>query len=172
MQTTTPHLVQINVSKGGVPKHPIPRGIVTRDRILGDDWNDKRHHGLPDQALCLFSLENIEGLVREGFALFPGALGENLTTRGLEYRRVQPGQLYRIGQEVIIRITKVRQPCRTIAVYGASLLRALYDAEVKRGNMESPRWGRSGFYAEVLREGTIVPGDPLSCITDASASSP
>ena len=161
METTTAHIVQINVSPGGVPKRPINRGTVTRERILGDDWNDKRHHGLPGQALCLFSLETIEELVREGYPVFPGALGENLTTSGLDYRTVRPGQQYAIGAEVRIRITKVRQPCRTIAVYGPSLLRALFDPEVKRGSTDSPRWGRSGFYAEVLREGTIAPGDPL-----------
>jgi len=167
-----PLVVQINISQGGVPKRPISQGVVTRERILGDDWNDKKHHGLPDQALCLFSLELIEQLRRDGFPLFPGALGENLTTRGLDYRTVRPGQLYRIGTQVLIRITKVRQPCRTIAVYGSSLLRALYDAEVNRGNVESPRWGRSGFYAEVLREGTIRPGDPMTAMTDAPTMSP
>jgi len=169
---TTPQIVQINVSQGGVPKRPISQGVVTRERILGDDWNDKKHHGLADQALCLFSLEHIEDLRREGFPLFPGALGENLTTRYLDYRTVRPGQLYRIGPEVLIRITKVRQPCRTIAIYGSSLLRALYDAEVNRGMVESPRWGRSGFYAEVLREGTICPGDPMTAIPDSPTISP
>lgn len=166
----TPRIVQINVSKGGVPKRPIDLGIITRQRIEGDDWNDKKHHGLPDQALCLFSLELIEELTTLGYPLFPGALGENLTTQGLDYRTVRPGQIYRLGRDVLIRITKVRQPCRTIAVYGASLLRELYDVEVKHGAVESARWGRSGFYAEVLCEGTIVPGDPI--IAEPTPSSP
>ena len=90
-----PQVAQINISKGGVPKTPISEGIVTHRRILGDDWDDKKHHGLPDQALCLFSLEVIEDLKREGYPLFPGALGENLTTRHLDYRTVRPGQVYR-----------------------------------------------------------------------------
>jgi len=163
---TTPRIVQINISKGGVPKRPISQALVTRSRIHGDDWNDTKHHGIPGQALCLFSLEVIEDLVRLGYPLFPGALGENLTTEHLDYRSVRPGQTYRLGNDVRIRITKVRQPCRTIAVYGASLLRELYDVEVKRGNVDTARWGRSGFYAEVLREGTILPGDPI--IAEAS----
>ena len=127
---TTPRIVQINISSGGVPKRPIGQARVTWSRIQGDDWHDKKHHGIPGQALCLFSLEIIEDLLALGYPVFPGALGENLTTQHLDYRTVRPGQIYRLGRDVRIRITKVRQPCRTIAVYGASLLRELYDVEV------------------------------------------
>jgi MOSC domain-containing protein YiiM len=159
-------LVQLNVSRGGVPKHAVPAARVFFDRLEGDDWNDKRFHGRPGQAVCLYALELIEELNREGFPLFPGALGENFTTSGLDYRKIQPGQLYRVGEDVILRITKVRTPCRTIAVYGSGILRALYDADVKAGKTDSPRWGRSGFYAAVVAEGTVRPGDPLFLLPD------
>jgi MOSC domain-containing protein YiiM len=158
---TVARLVQVNVSLGGVPKRPIPRGEVTFTRVRGDDWNDKKHHGHRDQAVCLFSVEMLKRLCDEGFPLFPGALGENFTTEGLDYHTVRPGQAYRVGKEVVIRITRVRTPCRTIAVYGEGLLRAMFDAEVRRGNADTPLWGKSGFYAEVLREGTVFPGDEI-----------
>jgi MOSC domain-containing protein YiiM len=157
----TPHLVQINVSRGGVPKRPIPAGRVTFARVEGDDWNDTKHHGLRDQALCLFSIELIEELKAEGYPLFPGALGENFTTQGMDFRAMRPGQIYRVGNEVEMRITKIRTPCRTIAVYGKEIIAALYDVEVRRGNVHTPKWGRSGYYAEVLREGVVRPGDPI-----------
>lgn len=154
-------VVQVNVSRGGVPKLPVPEAYVHSDRLEGDDWNDRKHHGLPGQALCLYSVELIEELKTEGFPLFPGAMGENLTTEGLDYRRVRLGQTFRVGPEVEIRITKIRRPCRTIAVYGEGIQRATFDAAVKAGETASPKWGRSGFYAEVLKEGVVRPGDPI-----------
>jgi MOSC domain-containing protein YiiM len=155
----TPRILQINISQGGVPKRPIPRGEITYQRVRGDDWNNKKHHGVAGQAICLYGVELVTELRKEGYPLFPGALGENLTTQYLDYRTVRIGQTFSIGEEVLIRITKVRVPCRTITIYGDGIIKALYDAEVKRGNVHTPKWGRSGFYAEVLRVGTVCPGD-------------
>jgi MOSC domain-containing protein YiiM len=157
----TPHVLYINISPGGIPKRPIPEGRVTFTRVEGDDWNDKKHHGWRDQALCLFSIELIEELKAEGYPLFPGALGENITTEGINYREVRLGDVYRIGNDVEVRISKIRTPCRTIAVYGEGIMRATYDVEVRRGNVNSLKWGRSGYYAEVLREGIIRTGDAI-----------
>ena len=162
----TPRILQINVSQGGVPKRPIPEGEISFERVRGDDWNDKKHHGVSGQALCLYGVELIRELRHEGYPLFPGALGENLTTEYLDYRNVRIGQIYAVGREVLIRITKVRVPCRTIAVYGQGIIKALYDAEVKKGNIHTPKWGRSGFYAEVLQVGTVYPGDPMVLQSD------
>jgi MOSC domain-containing protein YiiM len=163
----TPHLVQINVSRGGVPKCPIPQGQVTFTRVEGDDWNDKKYHGFRDQAICLYSTELIEELTAEGYPLFPGALGENFTTQGLDFRTVRLGQVYRVGEHVQMRITKIRKPCQTIAVYGKGIIAALYDLEVKRGNVQTPKWGKSGYYAEVLREGIVRPGDPIVLLKES-----
>jgi MOSC domain-containing protein YiiM len=158
---TSPHIVQVNISRGGVPKTSVPEARVTTLRLEGDDWNDKKHHGLAGQAICLFSVELIAELVREGYPLFPGALGENFTTEGLDYRRIRIGDIYLVGSDVEIRITKVRTPCRTITVYGEGIIRATYDAAVRQGDITSPKWGRSGYYAEVLREGVVRSMDPI-----------
>jgi MOSC domain-containing protein YiiM len=162
MSTSRPHIVQVNISPGGVPKRPVPEGYVTFSRVKGDDWNDKRHHGFRDQALCLFSIELIEELNAEGFPLFPGALGENLTTEGINYRKVRLGDVWLVGGQVSLRITKVRTPCRTITVYGNGIIRDLYDLDVKRGNVYTQKWGRSGYYAEVIHEGIVRPGDNIT----------
>jgi MOSC domain-containing protein YiiM len=161
----TPHLLQVNISQGGVPKHSVLEGRVTLSCIEGDDWNDKKFHGLPGQAVCLYSVELVEQLRNEGFPIFPGALGENFTTKGIDYSFVRIGETWRVGKEAVIRITKVRGPCRTIAVYGEGILRAIYDIEVKRGNVHSPKWGRSGYYAEVLREGIVRRGDSITILS-------
>ncbi|HKX74242.1 MAG TPA: MOSC domain-containing protein, partial [Acidimicrobiia bacterium] len=76
---------QINTSPGGVPKAPIASGEVTVNGMVGDGHNDRVHHGGPDAALCLFSLEVIQEMQREGHPIFPGAAGENLTITGLDW---------------------------------------------------------------------------------------
>lgn len=159
--TTPGRLAQVNVSRGGVPKLPVEQARVFVNHVDGDSWNDVKHHGLDGQAVCLFSLELIAELKAGGYPLFPGALGENFTTEGIDFRRVRLGDRFRVGNEVEIRITKVRRPCRTITIYGKGIIRATFDADVRAGKPSSPRWGRSGYYAEVLKEGIVRPGDSI-----------
>ena len=162
MNRSFPSIVQINASPGGIPKLPLREGRIDFSHLEGDDWNDKRHHGSKDQALCLFSTELIEELKEEGFPLFPRALGENLTTEGIDYRKVRIGDVWDVGGQASIRITKVRVPCRTIMVYGEGIVDAVYDLNVKKGNVHAAKWGRSGFFAEVIRPGIVHPGDPIA----------
>ena len=46
---------------------------------------------------------------------------------------------------------------------------AIYDARVKQGDAESPRWGLSGFYASVVRPGTVRAGDAVALAPDLPA---
>ena len=83
-------VVQVNVSRGGIPKREIPYGELTPAGITGDDWRYPFHGG-PRQAVLLITIEGIEELVALGFPLYPGALGENLTTSGLDRRALRYG---------------------------------------------------------------------------------
>jgi MOSC domain-containing protein YiiM len=156
-------VLQVNVSPGGLPKRAIPHGIVTPLGIQGDGHAHPAIHGGPLKALLLITTEGIEELKQSGFPLFHGALGENLTTEGLDRRGVRAGQRYRIGTAVV-EIVKVRQPCDTLTPYGPGIQKAIYDAEVKAGNHESPRWGLSGFYAAVVEPGAVRPGDTIQLL--------
>jgi MOSC domain-containing protein YiiM len=156
-------LLQINISPGGIPKRPIPEAIVTSEGIRGDGWAHPDIHGGPNQALLMITSEGIEELIAQGFPLFPGALGENLTTLGIDRRHLRTGQRYRVG-EVFLELTKRRAPCATLNVYGAGIQHAIFDVQVKDGDPTSPRWGLSGFYASVLKGGAIRPGDPIALV--------
>jgi MOSC domain-containing protein YiiM len=153
-------IVQIGVSPGGIPKRAISEAEVTPGGILGDAWAHPQIHGGPNQAILLITSEGIDELVSQDFPLFPGALGENVTTRGLDRRSVRVGQRYRVG-EVVLEISKRRTPCNTLNVYGVGIQAAIYDAQVQAGDPASPRWGLSGFYASVIRTGLIRVGDSI-----------
>jgi MOSC domain-containing protein YiiM len=66
-------VAQISVSAGGVPKRAVPAARVTTLGIEGDVQRNREHHGGPDRALCLFSLERIRALRAEGHPIVPGA---------------------------------------------------------------------------------------------------
>jgi MOSC domain-containing protein YiiM len=153
-------ILQINISSGGVPKRAVPEGVVTRLGIEGDLHAHPEVHGGPSKALLLITSEGTAELVAAGFPLFHGALGENISTVGLDRRGMRPGQRYRIG-DIVVELVKLRTPCKTIQVYGASIGKAVYDDHVHEGDHTSPRWGLGGFYARVITPGTIRTGDAI-----------
>jgi MOSC domain-containing protein YiiM len=160
---TAGSVLQINVSKGGVLKRAVPEGVVTELGIQGDEQAHLEFHGGPHQALLFIAAEGIEELKQAGFALFPGALGENITTTGLDHRAWRIGQRWRVGPEVVVEFTKIRVPCQALNRYGAGAIqKAVYDKVVHAGDASSPHWGLSGFYARVVAGGTIHTGDKIS----------
>jgi MOSC domain-containing protein YiiM len=159
----TGSIVQINISPGGIPKRPVAEATVTAAGIQGDSWAHPQIHGGPNQALLLVTSEAIDELVAQGFPLYPGALGENLTTIGLDRRLLRAGQRYRAG-DVILELTKLRAPCETLSVYGPGIQRAVYDSQVNAGDVSSPRWALGGFYARVLNPGALRPHDIISLV--------
>ena len=88
--STGARIVQINLSAGGVPKHPVSSIRVTVMGLEGDAHRDRRRHGGPDRALCLFSHECIRTLQAEGHPITPGSIGENLTVAGIDWNEVVP----------------------------------------------------------------------------------
>jgi MOSC domain-containing protein YiiM len=156
-------ILQVSISRGGVPKRAIPQGDVEPLGIAGDDYNHPQIHGGPQQAVLLISSEAIAELTAQGYPLYPGALGENITTAGLDRGQWRTGQRWRIGQ-AIVEFTEVRVPCSQLTVYGPGIQQAIYDAQVKAGDPSSPRWAMSGFYARVVQPGPVRPGDPISLL--------
>lgn len=154
-------VLRINRSPGGIPKTPIEEAIVSPAGVRGDSWAHPKFHGGPKQALLLITTEAIEELTEQGFPIFPGALGENLTVGGMDRRGWRSGQRYRAG-DVILQLTKLRVPCRTLDIYGPGIQSLMYDSRCKQGDPETPLWARGGFYASVEQGGIIRPGDIIS----------
>lgn len=147
------HIFQINTSKGGVPKLPQADGEVTVDGLRSDRQRDRRHHGGPERALCLFPLERILELQAEGHPIFPGAIGENVTVSGLNWSKVTPGTRLQLGEQVIITITGYAHPCKNI-------VDAFDDGNFNRVSAKKHPGG-ARLYARVLRPGRIRVGDAI-----------
>src|SRR5438093_13621252 len=86
-----PHVHQISVSNGGVPKLPVPEARVTVEGVSGDRQRSPKIHGGPDRAVCLYSLEAIDKLQAEGHPIRPGPSGEHLTLRGVDWAALEAG---------------------------------------------------------------------------------
>ncbi len=142
-------VVSIHVSNGGVPKLEIPRGRITEGGVEGDRQRNLKHHGGPDRALCLYSLELIQALRAEGHPIVAGAIGENVLISGIDWRRMVPGVAACLG-EVEIELTSYAYPCRNIRS-------SFRNGRIGRVSPEThPGWSR--VYARVLRGGELAPG--------------
>lgn len=149
----------LNRSDGGVPKLPIERAEITRSGLVGDRQQDLKHHGGPDRALCLYSLEAIERLQAEGHPISPGSTGENLTLAGLDWSALVPGVRLELGPEVVVEITRYTVPCKTIR-------NSFREEKFTRISQKlHPGWSR--LYARVLREGLIAVGDAVQILPGA-----
>jgi MOSC domain-containing protein YiiM len=148
-------VVGLQRSGGGVPKLAVERADVRYSGMDGDWQRERRYHGGPDRALCLYSMELIEALTAEGHPIWPGAVGENVTLAGIDWREVQPGIRLRIGG-VEVEVTAFASPCRTIS--GAFL----DGRSVRISEKVHPGWSR--VYVRILREGTVDVGDSAAIL--------
>lgn len=155
-----PNLYQINVSDGGVPKHPVLEAFIATSGVVGDRQENLKFHGGPDRALCLYSQELIEQLQDEGHAIEAGSSGENLTIAGLDWEKLKPGDQLQVGPEVQVEIMSYTTPCDKNA-------RWFRDGDYKRvSHKKNPGWSR--LYAKVLREGLVRPGDAVTVMKRTS----
>jgi len=146
-------LVAINISKGGVPKRPLPSCRVTVSGLQGDRQRDLEYHGGPTRAVCLFSEDLIAALQAEGHPISAGTIGENFTLKGVAWAEMVPGATFDVG-EVRIELTDYAAPCNNIAA-------SFRDRRTGRVSQKAhPGWSR--LYARVLKEGTVRIGDSVA----------
>ena len=151
-----PHVYQINLSDGGVPKRPVLEAVITTTGVEGDRQRNLKVHGGLDRALCLFSQDLIERLQDEGHSIEAGSTGENLTFAGLEWEKLKLGDRLQIGPDVQLEIMSYTIPCDQNAQW-------FRDRDYKRvSQKKNPGWSR--FYAKVLREGVVRPGDAVEIL--------
>lgn len=138
--------------EGGVPKPAVSGLVVTTNGCVGDRQRDLKHHGGPTRALCIWSHEVLHGLRAEGHPVRPGDVGENVLVQGVPFADLAAGDVLELGH-VHARLTGPAPPCRTIAAAFTSGSFRTIDAKT---HPERTRW-----YAEVVVEGEVHPGDPV-----------
>ena len=139
-------LAQLNISPGGMPKLPIECAKVTVEGVEGDWQKNRKYHGGPDRAICLYSEELYAYLRDKGVDVTNGQIGENFTTRGIDLQALAKGDRLRVGA-CVIELTEVRVPCRQLRKWDQDLPELIV--------------GRSGWVARVIEEGMVRPGDPV-----------
>jgi MOSC domain-containing protein YiiM len=135
-------LIAACISAGGIPKRSLSRVQITTNGLAGDARAHEKHNRL-DRAVSLFDWEILTQLRTEGFPLYPGAIGENLTVAGLHVQRLSPGTLLEIG-DVLLRLEEPRKPCYVLDAINPCLKDVIF--------------GRCGYMASVVHGGVIEPG--------------
>jgi MOSC domain-containing protein YiiM len=153
MTTHEGYVTGLQRSAGGVPKLPVDRAVVRSGGMEGDRQANRRFHGGPDRALCLYAQERLDALAAEGHPVARGTLGENVTIAGLPWERVRPGARLRLGN-VEAEVTGFAAPCGKIAFGFAD------GSSARVGEKVNPGWSR--VYVRILVEGEVAVGDPVT----------
>jgi MOSC domain-containing protein YiiM len=104
----------------------------------------------------LIHAELHDELEAAGFAVQPGELGENITTRGISLLALPAGTRLKLGPSAVVEITGLRNPCVQIDRFQSGLLTAVV------GRDESGAvWRKTGIMSVVVASGDVRPGDPI-----------
>jgi len=124
--------------------------VQHRSRVAADPSrpNLRQVHLIPQELL--------DALADAGHDVGPGALGENVTTRGLDLHDLPAGAVLQLGDTALVALTGLRNPCRQIEAFRSGLL-----AHVRpRGEDGSVRL-RAGVMGVVVLGGVVEVGDAI-----------
>lgn len=107
----------------------------------------------------LMAGELLDELQEKGFDVPPGALGENITTYGLDLINLPRNSLIMIGDEVCLRVEGLRNPCSQIEDFKEGLLAHMFG----KGE-DGKTFRKTGIMATVAQGGTIACGAPIEAI--------
>jgi MOSC domain-containing protein YiiM len=114
----------------------------------------------------LLQAELFHELAAKGFAVTPGLMGENVTTRGIDLLSLPTGAVLRLGDEARVEVTGLRNPCYQLDQLQQGLMAACLD---KRGG-ELVR--KAGVMGVVLAGGEVRPGDRIEVDLPSGAFQP
>lgn len=138
--------------KGGVPKPLVQSLQITVDGCVGDFQRNKKHHGGPQRAVCLFSEEVITMLQAEGHPVYPGSVGENILLRGVDWKMIVIGSKFHFD-ELVLEVTSDAPPCKTIR---DSFTDGCFKTISSKVAPNLTRW-----YAKVITEGQVHIGEDV-----------
>jgi MOSC domain-containing protein YiiM len=104
----------------------------------------------------LIHAELFDELEAKGFSVAAGAMGENVTTRGIDLLRLPKGARLLIGGSAVIEVTGLRNPCVQIDRFQKGLMKAVLGKD-----QDGSLIRKSGVMAVVLEGGEVRPGDAI-----------
>lgn len=97
----------------------------------------------------------------------PGELGENLTTRGIDLLALPTGTLLRIGDDAVVEVTGLRNPCLQIEGFQEGLLKQVVGRDATGAVVR-----KAGVMSVVRRGGVVRPGDTVAAELPAGPHHP
>jgi MOSC domain-containing protein YiiM len=91
-----------------------------------------------------------------GFSVSAGQMGENVTTRGLDLLGLPTGSRLHLGDEAIVEVTGLRNPCAQLDKIETGLMAATLSRD-EQGNLIR----KAGIMGVVLTGGEVRPGDAI-----------
>jgi MOSC domain-containing protein YiiM len=96
-------------------------------------------------------------LREQGFDVAAGAVGENVTTRGLDLLALPTGTRLRLGADAVVEVTGLRHPCGQLNDFQPGLMAATLGRDAD-GRLVR----KAGVMAIVLAGGDVRPGDTIA----------
>ena len=143
----------------GLRKLSVSQLIVHTEGCEGDynQYRTKHKCSTNDRAVSIMTKKLLDTLTSEGWGpVMPGDLGENITVDG--EITFQIGKVYSIGS-VLLEITEDIETCNKLQYLP-------YVGREKRKDFLKALEHRRGWYAKVLSEGVIFPGDKVTEIAN------
>ena len=119
------------------------------------------------RQIHLIHAELFDELRSGGFEIVPGEMGENVTTSGIDLLGLPTGSRLRLGNEAVVEVTGLRNPCAQLDEIQPGLMKATLDRDAE-GNLIR----KAGVMAIVITGGVIRPDDPVEVMLPAEPHSP
>lgn len=157
------------------PTHSFSKGLIAEIRLLaGLGVEGDAHMGEtvkhrsrvaqdPTQPnlrqVHLVHAELLDELRASGFVVGPGTIGENITTRDIDLLGLPRGALLHLGDEAIVEVTGLRNPCIQLDHYQKGLTAATLDRDAD-GNLVR----KAGVMGIVRAGGVVRPEDRIRVV--------
>ena len=105
----------------------------------------------------LIHAELLDELADRAFTVSPGQMGENVTTRGIDLLNLPKNTLLRLGDEALLLLTGLRNPCAQLDGVQPGLMSAVLDRD-----QDGALVRKAGVMAIVVHPGFVRPGDPIT----------
>lgn len=132
-----------------------PKKIAKEARLVaGEGFEGDAHSGPGKRQVSLLSIEQIEDFESKISPargdLGPGAFGENITTEGLDLRRLKEGDRLFLSSGAVLRVSQLGKAC-----HGSCVVRQ------RTGSCIMPK---QGIFAEVEQGGAVRSRDSIKVI--------